>query len=156
MSVLLQINSKDRMHLIDLWRLIFKFTFEKKACSYTAKQTIETNILKWNDLIRTQKRIIADKFGLEADFVPVGQKGSILDEIEFQVGNMCAWVVKEEKGEFQHLVDTYGRNKIDYRLAQPMAKVFPECAKLRDFKGARAALDKAMKDNPEDYKVKDN
>lgn len=153
MSVILQINSPDRMPLVDLWRLIFKFTFEKKACSYTAKQTIETNVIKWSNLINAQKKIIAERFGLEGNFVPVGKKGSVLDEIEFQVGNMCQWIVKEEKGEFQHLVDTYGRNKIDYRLAQPMAKVFPECAKLRDFKGGLEALKRAMKDNPEDYNV---
>lgn len=152
MSVLLQVHSKDRMTLIDLWRLVFKFTFDKHNCAYSTKQTIETNILKWNDLLKAQKKILTEKFGAGLDnYVAIGKKGSILDEIEYQIGSICAWVVREENGELQHLVDTYKRAGIDYRLAQPMCKVFPECAKLRNFRRGQEALKQSMKDHPEDY-----
>lgn len=153
MSILLQINSKDRMPLFDLWRLIFRFTFDKKSCAFTAKQTIENHLLKWNDLIRFQKKIMTDKFGPGYDgYVAIGKKGSILDEIEYQVGLMCSWVVREEKGEFQSKVEAFKRASIDYRLAEPACKVFPECNGLRNYARGREALIRAMKVNPEDYK----
>lgn len=149
----IRLKSSDRMPLIDLWRLVFKFTFDKKSCGYTTKSIIEENIIKWNNLVLHQKKILTARLGPGFDgYAPVGKKGSLLDEIEFQVGNISLWVVREEKGELQNMVDTYARNKIDYRLAEPMCKVFPECAKLRDFDKGREALKLAMKANPEDYK----
>lgn len=153
MSFLLKINSSDRMPLIDLWRLIFKFIFDKNNCGLTTKQTIETHLIKWNDLVKYQKKILTEKFGPGFDgYQPVGKKGSPLDEIEYQIGLMCSWVVREEKGEFKSKVETFKRNSIDYRLAEPMCKVFPECAKNRNFSRGRAALKHAMKVNPQDYK----
>lgn len=152
MSFLYQPNPKERMPLQDLWRLIFKFTFDKKSCAYTTKTTIETHLLKWNGLVKYQKQILTAKLGAGFDgYAPIGRKGSWLDEAEYQLGLMCSWVVKEERGEFIGKVATFARAKIDYRLAEPMCKVFPECAKLRDFKSGRDALNKAMKDHPEDY-----
>lgn len=152
MSILLQVHSNDRMPLMELWRLIFKFTFDKKSCAYSTKQTIETNLLKWNDLIKYQKRILTEKFGPGFDgYVPVGKKGSVLDEVEYQVGMMCSWVVREENGDFEYKIETFKKAGIDYRLAEPMSKAFPECNKLRNFRRARAALKQAMKDNPQDY-----
>lgn len=152
MSVYIQINSPERMPLLDMWRLVFKFTFDKKNCGHSTRRTIEDNLLKWNGFVQMEKMRIANKFGIDPNFVSIGKKGSMIDEVEYQVGYMASWVVREEKGEFQHLVDTYTRAGIDYRLAEPMAKVFPECKKLRNYTRGRAALGQAMKDNPEDYK----
>lgn len=152
MSILLKVNSPDRMSLLDLWRLVFKYTFDKDNCGFTTKQTIETNLLKWNDLIKYQKRIMTESLGPGFDgYAPIGKKGSLIDEMEYQVGLMCSWLVREEKGELQNKVDTVKRHKLDYRLIEPCSKVFPECNKIRNFKGALASLKQAMKDNPSDY-----
>src|SRR5258708_38329310 len=105
---LIQIKSNERMPLVDLWRLIFKFTFDKNNCAYSTKKNIEDNIIKWNDLVIFQKRILTEQFGPGFDgYQPIGQKGSVLDEIEYQIGSMSSWVVREEKGEFQAKVDSY-------------------------------------------------
>lgn len=152
MSILIHIHSTDRMSIVDLWRLIFKFTFDKRGCGHTTKKTIEENLLKWNDVVQMLKKKQADQFGIDSNYTPVGKKGSILDEMEYQIGNMCSWVVREEKDEFQHLVETYARNKIDYRLAQPMCKVFTkECEYLRNPARGRAALKANMEEFPEIY-----
>lgn len=152
MSIHIKVNSSDRMPLLDMWRLIFKFTFDKKNCPYNTKITLETELLKWNGYVKMEKVRIMNKYGLDNEFIPVGQKGSIIDEIEYQVGYMCSWCVREEQGEFKALVDTYKRSNIDYRLAEPMRKVFPECKQLRNYARGRAAMIQAMKDNPQDYK----
>lgn len=152
--MLLQIHDKERLPILHVWRLIFRFTFEKKNCPHTMKKTIEDQLLKWNCFIQLNKARELDKFGLdpEMEFVAVGKKGSILDEFEYQIGLMCSWVVREEKGEFEGKVAAYVRAKIDYRLAEPMCKVFPECTTNRNMARGRSALLQNIKDFPEIYK----
>lgn len=143
---------KNRMSLYDLWRLIFKYTFDKKSCGYSTQSVINDHIMSWYHHIEEEKKKELQKYGLSASFTAIGRKGSILDEHDYQIKLMSDWVVKEEGGFFEKRVMAYERAKIDYRLAEPMCKVFPECSKLRDFKSGIQALKKAMKDNPEDYK----
>ena len=152
--MLLQVHDKERMAIVPLWRLIFKFTFEKQACGHSTRKTIEDQLLKWNVFIQINKAHTLEKFGLdpEANYAPVGKKGSILDEMEYQLGLMCSWVVREENGEFQSKVDNFKKHKIDYRLAEPMTRVFPECNKLRNPAKGRHALIQNMKQFPEIYK----
>lgn len=152
--MLLQIHDKERLAIMPLWRLIFRFTFEKKNCPHTIKKTIEDQLLKWNSFIQINKARELEKYGLdpEMEFVPVGKKGSILDEFEYQLGLMCSWVVREEKGEFQSKIDAYGRAKIDYRLVEPMCKVFPECAANRNVARGHSHLLQNIKDFPDIYK----
>lgn len=151
MSIHIEVKSAERMPILDLWRLIFKFTFDKKSCAHSAQKTIETELLKWNGFVKMQKAREIEKYGLTSDFTPVGTKGSVLDELEYQVGYMCSWLVREENGDFQRLVDTYTRAKIDYRLAEPMCKVFPDCKHLRNPKRGQEYLKQNMKDYPEHY-----
>lgn len=146
MSILTYVPSSEVLPLFDLWRMIYKFTFDKKNCAYRTQSMINEHLLKWAEILQFQQRIQK-----ESKVPIIGEQVHILDMIVEEHGTMCLWVVKEEKGELEHLVETYKRGGIDYRLADPMCKVYPECAKLRNFKKARAALDQAMKDNPEDY-----
>lgn len=149
--MLINIEDKERMAIVPLWRLIFQYTFAKKTCPYTAKQTIETQILKWNGFVNMNKAREAALYGQDATFTPVGKKGSILDEFEYQVGLMCSWVVREEKGEFMGKVEAYARAEVDYRLVQPMCRVFPEYASKRNYARGQSALLQNMKDFPEIY-----
>lgn len=151
--MLIKVHDNERLTIVELWRLIFKFTFDKKACAYSTKQTIETQLLKWNGFIKMNKAMEADKFGINpsTEFVAVGKKGSILDEMEYQIGMMCSWVVREENGDFEGKIEAYARAKIDYRLAEPMCKMYPEYAKKRNFAAGQDALKKNMKQFPEIY-----
>ncbi len=151
--MLIQVHDKERMTIVQLWRLIFKFTFDKKNCPYNAKKTVEDQLLKWNGFIQMNKAMELDKYGIDKDtqFTPIGQKGSILDEMEYQVGMMCSWVVREEKGDFQGKIEAYARAKIDYRTAEPMCKMFPESNNLRNMARGKVALAQNMKEFPEIY-----
>ena len=152
--MLLQIHDKERLPILHVWRLIFRYTFEKKNCPHTMKKTIEDQLLKWNCFVQLNKAKELEMYGIDKDmeFVPVGKKGSILDEFEYQLGLMCSWVVREEKGEFQPKVDAYNRAQIDYRMVEPMCKVFPECVANRNYARGHRALLQNIKDFPQIYK----
>lgn len=151
MSILLQVNSNDRLPIYHLWRLIFKYTFDKKNCSPNAHKIIEQEVLKWNKLVITQNKIKNDRFGPAIDsHISVGKKGTVLDEIEYQVGLMASWVRDEERGDFRSRIDSYKRAGIDWRKCKPMDRFFPEVKK--NFAAGQLALKQNMKDNPEHYK----
>lgn len=150
--MLIQVHDKVRLAIVPLWRLIFQFTFDKQSCPHTARKTIEDQLLKWNGFIQINKAREAALYGQEASFAPVGTKGSILDEIEYQIGLMCSWVVREEQGEFEPKVEAYKKAQVDYRLAEPMCRVFPEHAGKRNYSRGQSALLTNMKDFPEIYK----
>lgn len=151
--MLIKINDKSRLPILPLWRLIFRFTFDKKTCAYNTKKIIEEQLLKWHSFIQANKKSELEKFGLdpETQFTPVGQKGSILDEFEYQLVMMRQWVRDEEEDKFRHKIETYIRSNTDYRLVKPMAFAFPECSGLRNTDRGLAHLRQAMKDNPQDY-----
>lgn len=154
--MLIKVNDPTRMPIQVLWRLIFIFTFDKERTADCTKGIIEQQLMKWDDFIKTNKRIRQDKFKLDpqTEYAPVGKKGDILDELEYQLGNMCSWVVREENGEFTPKVDNYKKHGIDYRLCQPMSFAFPECHQLRDIKRGEEALKANMEEYPEIYQPK--
>ena len=117
------------------------------------KDIIGQQLVKWNGFIQINKARELEKYGLDpqAAAIPVGQKGSVLDEMEYQLQLMCSWVVREEKGEFKERVELYKKHKIDFRLAEPQCHVFPEVIKKRNMAKGLAALKTAMESNPDDY-----
>lgn len=150
---LINVHDKSRMPIKYLWQLIFTFTFDKKTTGHMTKDIISQQLFKWNDFIQLNKKRRADELGIVPEManVPVGLKGDVIDEMEYQLMLMCSWVVREEKGEFQTKVDLYKKHKIDFHLVEPMCTVFPEHAKKRNLAKGQAALKAAMKANPEDY-----
>jgi hypothetical protein len=137
-----------------LWQLIFTFTFDKKSCAHCTKKIIGEQLCKWNGFILINKQRELDKYGLDPLMagVAIGHKGSALDEMEYQLGLMCSWVVREEKGEFESKVETYKKHKVDFRLAEPMCHVFGEyAAKHRNRAKGLYFLKQAMLEHPEDY-----
>lgn len=152
--MLINFNDKSRMPIKYLWQLIFTFTFDKKSCGHMTKDVIGKQLEKWNDFIKINKERELEKYGLDPQMaaVPVGQKGSALDEMEYQLMLMCSWAVREEKGEFMPKVELFKKHKIDFRLAEPMRHVFPEyCKSHQNPARGEAALKAAMEANPEDY-----
>lgn len=136
-----------------LWQLIFTFTFDKKSCGHMTKDIIGQQLVKWNGFIEINKARELEKYGLDPDApaVPVGQKGSVIDEMEYQLQNMCSWVVREEQGEFIAKVELFKKHKIDYHLAEPMCHVFPEYQTRRNKRKGAEALKINMADKPHQY-----
>lgn len=151
--MLINVHDKSRIPIKYLWQLIFTYTFDKKSTGHMTKQTISKQLCKWNGFIEINKARELEQYGLDPEMasVPIGRKGSVLDEMEYQLQLMCSWVVKEEKGEFESRVELFRKHKVDFRLAEPMCAVFPEFAKKRNMARGQNALKEAMKANPQDY-----
>lgn len=143
--MLLRINNPDKVPLFDLWRIIVKFTFDKKNCPYNTNKIIEEELLKWNRDYQIDMVRYHNEFG----FYP--EEGSVLYETWRNIKQMSEWIMEEEAGQFQEKVDLYKTHSIDYRLAKPQCVFFPECKQLRNYARGKAALEQAMKDNPQDY-----
>jgi inner membrane protein involved in colicin E2 resistance len=152
--MLINVKDASRMPLKHLWQLIFTFTFDKKSCGHMTKDVIGRQLMKWHDFIEINKKRELEAYGLdpEMSLVPIGKKGSVLDEMEYQLQLMSSWVVREEAGEFIPKVELYKKNNIDFRLSQPACMVFEEYARARrnPAKGAEA-LKVNMADKPEQY-----
>ncbi len=151
--MLINMHDKSRMPIKYLWQLIFTFTFAKETTGHMTKDIIGEQIVKWNGFIQINKARELEQYGLDpqAAAIPVGQKGSVLDEMEYQIQLMASWVVREEKEEFRSKIELYKKHKIDFHLVEPMCHVFPEFANRRNKAKGLAALAAAMKANPEDY-----
>jgi hypothetical protein len=151
------INLKDhsRMPIKYLWQLIFTYTFDKKSCGHMTQDIIGHQIIKWHDFVEINKKRELEAYGLdpEMSLVPIGKKGSVLDEMEYQVQSMSKWVVREEQGEFISKVELFKKHKIDFHLAEPMCHVFPEYQTRRNKRKGHEALLANMEDKPHQYSV---
>jgi hypothetical protein len=138
------------MPIIYLWRAIFKYIFDKDHCAFNHRQEIEKEILKWDKIVKFQQKIRHEKYGpTDSDKNPVGQKGNVIDEIEYQVGMMCKTLVDNENGYWDYHRDTLRIHNIDYRKSIHCQDWFPEFKV--DFKKGQEALKEAQKENPDDY-----
>ena len=131
-----------------LWRAIWRWVFDETHCPFDHRKTIEENIVKWDKIIKFQKRI-RSRGPLESDSNPVGQKGNVIDELEYQIGMMCKTLVDNEKGDWDYHKDTLRIHNIDYRKSIHCKFWFPEIP--TDYAKGQAALKKAQEDNPQDY-----
>ena len=119
------------------------------------KDIIGQQIMKWHDFVEINKKRELEAYGLdpEMSLVPIGKKGSVLDEMEYQVQLMSSWVVREEQGEFIPKVEMFKKHKIDFRMAEPACEVFQEyCKAHRNEAKGTEALKQNILDKPEQYK----
>lgn len=151
--MLINVKDASRMPIKYLWQLIFIYTFAKETTGHMTKDVIGKQLMKWNEFIDINEKRELEMYGLDPNtaLIPIGKKGSVLDEMKYQLMLMCSWVVREEKGEFTPRVELYKKHKIDFHLAEPMCHVFPEHAKNRNMAKGLDALKKNMEDNPEQY-----
>jgi hypothetical protein len=138
------------MPIFYLWRGIWRFIFDEKGCPFGFRKELETEILKWDRIIKYQKKIRHEKYGpTPSDNAPVGKKGNVIDEFEYQIGLMCKHLVDNEAGYWDYHKDTLRIHNIDYRKSIHCQNWFPEFE--IDFKKGQAALEQAKRDNPQDY-----
>lgn len=129
----------------ELWRLVYKFTYDKKNCPHNTIKILNDNINKWNRDFEMDMARYHNEFGCYPAV------GSVLHETSVQMRYLATWMVEEEQGLKEPLANTYKKHGVDYRLVAPMSAHFPECNSLRNFKRGAEHLKQAMKDNPQDY-----
>jgi len=156
-EILFEQASPDKvMPIIYLWRAIWKFVFDIDHCAFDHRKEIEKEILKWTDIINFQKKIRSDRHGKkwdEGSTDKVGQKGNVIDELEYQIGMMCKTIVDNEQGLWDYHVDTLRIHNIDYRKSIHCSQWFPEVQDPLRFERGAENLKRAQEENPEDYKI---
>lgn len=146
--MLLRINAPDKFPLWDLWRLVIRFTFDKKSCAPNVQGVIEEQLLKWNRDYQIDMVRYKNEYGC------FPEEGSVLHETANHLREMALWLVQEEQGKFMDSIETYKKHGIDYRLVEPQAVFFPECEKFRNYARGEEALKNNMEEFPEIYKPK--
>jgi hypothetical protein len=138
------------MPVVLIWRGIWKWIFDERSCSLDHRKILEEEILKWNDIIIFQKRLRLTKYGpTESDSNPTGQKGNVIDELDYQIRMMCKTLVDNEEGLWDYHKDTLRIHNIDYRKSIHCKFWFPEIP--TDYAKGQANLEAAKRENPEDY-----
>jgi hypothetical protein len=147
-------STKDRMPLRDLARLALKMIFEEKACTGQEVAIVNNQVKNWNQLIQFQKSIALKKYGLDpaTTFIPIGKKGSVVDEWEYFLQTICLWLVKNEQGEFDKMKGLWRQHNINYKKTQRFGWLFPEVYTKEGFAKAQKALEHAKRINPDDYR----
>lgn len=153
-----QSSPNNVMPIFYLWRAVCRWFYDEEHCPFGFRSEIEKEIINWNKIIQYQKKIRYERFGPNwQNKNPVGQKGNIIDEMEYQIGRMCQWIVYSETGTWNSpegppiKADTLRTHRIDYRMTVDCRKWFPEMEDKDGFKKAKAYLKQAMEDHPTDY-----
>ena len=114
------------MTINNLWRLVLKKIYTPDKLKTGDEYCIENGIERWYTIVKKHNVKLADAFGDVAFEQAVGRRGSIIDEIEYQLQLMCALLVKDEKGLLEEKKETYKRHNIDYRKVLEYRNIFPE------------------------------
>lgn len=144
-------KTKERMPLRELAKLALKTIFEDKT--QRDVDILNNQVNNWNQLIRFQKEKVLKKYGLDPDthFLPLGKKGSVVDEWEFFLQTICSWIVANEKGQLDKIKGLWKQHGINYKKTKRFGWLFPEQYTQEGFNRALKYLKQAQKDNPEDY-----
>jgi hypothetical protein len=142
-------QSKDRAPLPELFRLVLKYVYDYSHLSNEDENRMKNSIQNWFNWIAEEKKRRFEKYGPDPmASVPVGLKGNYVDEVEFALSGY-AWLIREnDKGRFEERKKMFKDHGIMYQKFYGL----PEFYLPSDFKRARAALEKAMRENPEDYR----
>ena len=158
-DVLFRQASPDKvMPIYNLWRAVCRWFYDEDHCPLGFRSEIEKEICKWDAIIKYQKKIRLESFGPQwQNNNPVGQKGNVIDELEYQIGKMCQWIVFSDTGVWNSpesppiKADTVRIHQMDYRRIVDCKRWFPDAQDPEGPKRAQAYLKEAMKDNPQDY-----
>ena len=112
---LIKINKDGLMPINQMWRLILRRIFDEKHASPNDQFLIENNIEKWMNIVGEHNGKLHDAFGDLAFQAAVGRRGSLIDEIEFQLIEMSKMLVADEKGDLEEKKATFRNHGIDYR-----------------------------------------
>ena len=114
------------MTINNLWRLVLKKIYTPDKLKTGDEYVIENAIEKWYEIVKLHNKKLGDAFGDVAFEQAVGRRGSICDEIEYQLQLICSLLVKDEKGLLEEKKETFKRHKIDYRKVLEYRNIFPE------------------------------
>jgi hypothetical protein len=114
------------MTINNLWRLVLKKVFAPDSLKSGEAYLMENAIEKWYQIVKMHNVKLADAFGDIAFKEAVGRRGSVTDEIEYQLELMCKLLVDDEKGLLEDKKETYKRHSIDYRKVLEYRNIFPE------------------------------
>lgn len=141
-------GTTDQVPIPVLLRLVLQFIYDINQMSYSKEIQMKNSIVNWNKWVQEEKNKELDKYGITADtFIPVGKKGTIVDEVEFQLQSMAWMLHRNELGGFDKRKAMFKEHRINYRKFYKL----PESYLPSDFKKAQEHLKKAMEDHPEDY-----
>lgn len=148
MSFMIAVNTNELMPLPALLRLVLKFVYDKNNVSFGEEIKLKKNIHQYAQWVKQEKQKVLDKYGLDAqDFRPVGTKGTVVDDVEFQIQGL-AWLLREdEQGRLDARKGIFKQNGIDYKKFYKLTEAYTK----GDFIRAHKALEKAMMENPGDY-----
>jgi hypothetical protein len=136
------------MSINKLWRLILRMIYDPKHSGESDLWLVESNIQLWADIVQQHNVKLQDAFGDEAFKESVGRRGSICDEIEYQLIAMSKLLVDDEKGLLEEKKETYRRHKIDYRKVLEYRNIFPEMwPTKKDLARAQSFKEKNDRDN---------
>lgn len=139
----------DRVPIPKLFRMVLKFIYDKSNCTYQEEVAVKNSVLNWFKYIKQEKQKVIDKYGIEAQsFMPVGTKGTVLDEIEHQLQGIGWLLHADEKGMLEERKKRFKEHNINYLKFYRI----PEAYNPKDFKKAQKALERCMKENPDDYR----
>ena len=139
-----------RMSINNMWRLVLKWVFNRDACGESDLFIINSNIEKWYKVVKEYNVKLEDAFGDAAFQEAVGRRGSVCDEIEYQLIEMSKMLVADEDGKLDYKKETFRNHKIDYRKCY--LSVFPEMAPTKKDKArAQSFLEINKKENPDVY-----
>ena len=129
---LIRIDKEGIMPINALWRLVLRRIYDPDHAGESDKYLIELNIERWYKKVTEHNKMIVDALGDAAMAQAVGERGTVVDEIEFQISRMCEYLVKEEEGlledaPYKDLMSKRAvrEHKIDYRKMFPA--IYPEC-----------------------------
>jgi hypothetical protein len=114
------------MTINNLWRLVLKKVFDPDHLKPGDEYCIEHGIEKWYEIVKQHNVKLMDAIGDIAFKEAIGRRGSITDEIEYQLVLMCKMLVDDEKGLLDSKKETFRLHKIDYRKVLEYRQIFPE------------------------------
>ena len=145
---LIRVHTNDLMPMGRLYRLVLKYIYDNKNVTFQEIADMKNAVCKWYQYIGEQKTKLLDKYGIQAgDYLPIGQKGTTLDEQEYMMQSI-GWLLREdETGGLDARKKMFADHGINYLKFYKI----PEAYRPEDFARAREAVKKAMRDHPEDY-----
>lgn len=145
-----RVSTLGIMSINNIWRLILRRIFDPKNAGESDLYLIESNIEKYAKIVNEHNTKLQDAFGDAAFTEAVGRRGSVIDEIEYQIREMSKWRVADEKGEewIEKKKFTFKEHNIDYRKV--FQQIYPECSPTKsDYARAQESLRKNNEDNKE-------
>ena len=128
----IQIDKEGMMPINKMWRLVLRMIYDPVHSGESDLWLINNAFDKWYGKVMEHNKQLLDACGDAAFKEAVGRRGTVIDEIEYQLKLMAECLVELEKGTleetpFKHLlsIKAVKVHGLDYRKMFP--SVYPEC-----------------------------